>query len=302
MKAMTLISSILLLFASTTYASVAHELEGLLLSKDWRGVYSALAELKPNSMKEAEHNRKLTDASKAILNFLRDCDTFMSLNDKSAQSFKVALKNDYRSIPRKLPFSQKLIDEINARKAETDKRFVQIEENKRKEREEAAVRKKEIERQHKEAEQLAEQKKKDYLIQKEKEKRDHEQYLTVQDEIERSPVYKKSELICRICTAIKNNKDIEKYLATDLSYSKKYKVINLSRRDQAVQEIKNNDSIIRIGKSEYKNLLGRPFAPSNCNQINCDDCEVNLEKLSKALTDQKINQLNETADHAESTR
>jgi hypothetical protein len=281
---------VVLLLSSVTFSSASElssKIEEQILNKDWRGVYSTLDNLKSKTS-NFEDFKRLTISTKAIVNFLRDYDSFMRANGHEAVSFREAINNGYNNIPSKLPFSRKLIAEIVSKKNEANNRFTKIDEDLKKEKEEKEAKFKENERSRKDADILREKQISEQIALKEKERETRERYLAVQDEIEKSPEYLKVELPCKICSAVEEKKALERALVKDMNYAKKYGVVNLSRRDSAVQMIKADDKIIQEGKAEYKGLVHKPFTAAMCNKIKCEECEETLLSLSKRLTEKYL--------------
>lgn len=280
---------LLLYVASSSFASeLSNQIEEQILNKDWQGVHSTLNNLKAKSSKEREYFGRLTESTKAVTRFFRDYDVFVKLDGNEAMSYGKTLNNDYNSIPRKLPFSVKMINEIKATKVAVNERLVKIDENLQKQKDEMIAKRAEIERRHKEEEAIKEQQVQERIAQQEKERSDRERYMLAQDEVEKSPEYLKMDLLCKICGAIEEKRSVEKALNTDMSYSKKYGVVNLSRRDNAVQVIKADDRIIQEGKRDYMKLFNKPFTTSSCKHVKCDECEGTLQQLSKTLTEKYL--------------
>lgn len=100
------------------------------------------------------------------------------------------------------------------------------------------------------------------------------------DEAEKSPIYQKYDLVCKVCSAIEEKQAFELSLKNDMRYAKKYGVINYGRRDRFVQGIKHDDLVINNGKSEYKQKYKHRFPEKECDLVNTEDCEGALFELS----------------------
>lgn len=104
------------------------------------------------------------------------------------------------------------------------------------------------------------------------------------DEAEKNEIYQKYQLVCNVCSAQEQNRDLEKGLSVDMQYSKKYGVINYSRRDRTVQFIKHNDYIIKSGKKEYRTKYKKKFNNKDCDLVYTEDCEGALMELAAKIS------------------
>lgn len=275
----------LLLTASFSDASeLSGQIEERIMAKDWKGVHAILNKYDNKSSSEkGRHN--LVEATRAVMSYFRNYDTFMGFEGKDAYSYLKALNNGYNNIPKTLPFSQKLIDEIRAKKSSIDERLVQMDDAEKKQKKETEAKQEEVRQKHEEAERIQVQQVRDRFTEQQKQVEVHAQGQVAQDEAERSSEYLKLNITCKICSATEDKKSVEMALNNDMSYSKKYGVINYSRRDSGVQSIKYYDGVIRDGKSEYRELFKKPFNAAACKKIKCDDCEQLLSDLSAKLTE-----------------
>ena len=305
-----IIAAVIFFSASLTHASeLSNQLEEKILNEDWKGFSQITSRLYNASPQDL----KTVDAAESIKRFMRNCNTLTGLPDNQATSFRKTIVNGYNQIPKNLPFSQILIDKIYVKKNEAMERFSKLDEDNHKRKEEANA-KREQERLKKDEERRAQDERRRIILAQLEEKRKHreeeikietlkqeerrdkiqkeqeenEKYQAALDKAESSPEYQKVQTVCNVCSAMQERTAVEKALDVDAKYARKYGVVNLTRRDNGVQMIKANDRIIMEGRADYKDLFGKVFSPLVCKKVKVDDCEGDLEVLSKSLAEKYL--------------
>lgn len=286
-----------LLLAPNSYGgSLTTALEERMLAHDRKGAHSELENI---MRQDRDEFYRLVDAYDSILCIFETYDKLEKADEKTElqyiNEFKMYLKNN----PRQNPFSQKVVDAI---KDVTSKVNLRIEtrnesirlaaeqrEKERAERELAEAARQEEQRIKADEEGRRVQKEREELIAKQEQERLHNEKLAkAQEAVLLSPEYYKQSLVCQVCGGIEGKKELTQDLKRYQSYERKYGVINLTTRGNAISMDMEYDTQISEGKEQYKQIFKKAFPMNVCNKFDAEACQGQLDSIEKTLIEKYI--------------
>jgi len=285
---------------SLGFCAVLTPLENKLLTRDRTAVHTELQRL---FREEREVFDKVVDFTDPVLDVFDAFDTLKEYhlsNDSPSEKLLIErLKSALTKMPKKLPFSSDFVNAVNNVSKDFNEiirqyneRVENAAEQRRLENENRrqALQREESDRRQKEEEQRkqVELEQKLRLEKQEQERLQSEAIAKAQEEVVLEPEYKRQALICQVCGAVQGKKDLKAGLKKYQTYEKKFGVVNLSARQQAVNMDIEYDTQISQGKHEYQSLFKKRFPTDTCMKFDSDACEEKLNVIEKHLIDKKL--------------
>lgn len=302
MKAVLILLALLTALPSICFADLT-TLEEKLLSRDRQGAHDELQQM---LRYDSDTFYKVLDMYDPILGMFETYDKLQNTTGFTEQRLIDEFREYSRLLPSQIPFSQKLVDAINGVRGKVNERIKNRNEEARlaaeqraiaqEERERAraaqleAIQKERVEqhRKEEEARKKAQAEQEAHLAEQEKRRLYNEKVEAAQRLAYSEPEYIKQSLICQVCGNVEGKRQLREGLKNYQSYERKFGVINLTARGNAVDLDIEYDSQISEGKEQYKSNFKKSFPMSACKKFNSDVCQSKLDGLEKRLVEKHL--------------
>ncbi len=242
------------------------EIEHQVITKNWQAAYSLIDSLPDQNQQQRDAKAKIRHAAQAINNFidqLDKCDQLLhngSDVNQTTDCYRSAVRDQER-IPRKLPFSKELIDDLNLKIEAMNQNIRQVNANM----------KTLIQDAHAKEEQKGKW-----------EQEGREKYYQLEDKVANDKEYRIISLLCELCEAKRQKKDYESKLKEEQKYSERYGVVNLSKMEQYKQGIMRADTAMRTDAPLFQTATHRQFTTDECKTIS-EPYKDHLDKSTQKI-------------------
>lgn len=292
-----LIFFLMLLLAPNSYGgSLTSALEERMLAHDRKGAHAVLENI---MRQDRDEFYRLVDAYDSVLCIFEAYDRLEKADEKTEIQYINEFKMCLKKTPRQIPFSKTIIDAINDVTSKVDLRVemhnVRIKEAaEQMERERAervlaeAARQEEL-RVKAEEKRRRELKEREELIAKREGERLHnEKVAKAQEAALLDSEYFKQSLICQVCGSTEGKNELKQGLERYQSYERKYGVVNLTARGNAISMDMEYDSQISDGKEQYKQKFKKIFPMNECKKFDAEACQAKLDSIENALVEKYL--------------